>query len=130
MKKFRGCITKLSFAGKLLRLDGSLAWPKPITQAISLEKFHGTNRSVKTVKLFHLKWFAIYGMQSRGRQRGLISWEENFLWRTLKMMGALVPPFCCLAMTIHMLRGNKQIWRVKYLYIYKGSYNLSGLLAF
>ena len=42
-------------------LDGSLAWPRPTAQAISLEKFHGTDRSTKTAKLFHLEQFAIYG---------------------------------------------------------------------
>ena len=59
MEMFHDCRTKLSFAGKLLWFDSSLAWPKPIAQAISLEKFHG---AAKTVKLFHLKQFAIYGM--------------------------------------------------------------------
>ena len=40
---FRGCRTKLSFTGKLSRLDDNLAWPKPIAQAISLEKFWGAD---------------------------------------------------------------------------------------
>ena len=35
---------------------------RPIAQAVSLEKFHGTDRSAKTVKLFHLERFAIYGI--------------------------------------------------------------------
>ena len=60
VETFRGCRTKLSFARKLLWLDGNLAWLKPIAQAISLEKFHGTDRSAKTTKLFHLERFAIY----------------------------------------------------------------------
>ena len=33
---------------------------RPIAQAISLDKFHGTDRSAKAAKLFHLEWFAIY----------------------------------------------------------------------
>ena len=40
VEKFCNCRTK-PFAGKHLQLDGSLAWPKPIAQAISLEKFRG-----------------------------------------------------------------------------------------
>ena len=59
---FHGGRTKVSFVGKFLRLDSSLAWPKPIAQAISLEKFHGANQSTKTVKIFHLKQFAMYGI--------------------------------------------------------------------
>ena len=35
---------------------------RPTTQAISLEKFRSTDRSVKTVKLFHLEKFATYGI--------------------------------------------------------------------
>ena len=60
--KFHGCRTKLKFTGKLSWLDSSLARPKPIAQAISLEKLHSTNRSAKTATLFHLEQFAIYGM--------------------------------------------------------------------
>ena len=33
--------TKQLFIGKHSQLDGSLVWPKPIAQAISLEKFPG-----------------------------------------------------------------------------------------
>ena len=33
---------------------------RPIAQAISLEKFCGTDRSAKTAKLFNLERFAIY----------------------------------------------------------------------
>ena len=35
---------------------------RPTAQGISLEKFHGTNRSAKTTKLFHLERFAIYSI--------------------------------------------------------------------
>ena len=38
---------------------------RPIAQAISLEKFRGADRSVKTIKLFHLERFAIYGTPKR-----------------------------------------------------------------
>ena len=34
------CISHIIQGGKLLQLDGSLAWARPIAQAISLEKFH------------------------------------------------------------------------------------------
>ena len=43
-------------------MDTGRAWQKPTAQAISLEKFCSTDRSAKTVKLFHLKRFAIYGI--------------------------------------------------------------------
>ena len=62
MEKFHGCKTKLSFVGKLSQLDSSPAWSMPIAQAISLEKFRGTDRSTKIVKPFHLKRLALYGM--------------------------------------------------------------------
>ena len=57
---FHGCRTKLSFA-KLSWLDSSLAWPKSIAQVISVEKFGGIDQSAKSMKLFHLKQFAIHG---------------------------------------------------------------------
>ena len=57
VEKFRSYRTN---AGKHSRLDGSLAGPKPTAQAISLEKFRGTDQSVKTAKFFHLERFAIY----------------------------------------------------------------------
>ena len=38
VETFRSFRTKLQFAGKHSQLDGSLAWPRPIAQAISLEK--------------------------------------------------------------------------------------------
>ena len=60
VEKFCGCKTQLSFAGKHLWLDGSVVWPKPIAQAISLESFTVTDQFAKTAKLFHLKRFAIY----------------------------------------------------------------------
>ena len=43
-------------------MDGGLAWPRPTAQAISLEKFCGTDQSMKTIcmNLFHLERFAIY----------------------------------------------------------------------
>ena len=52
-----------NFAGKHSWLDGSLVWPKPTAQAISLESFVVTDRSTKTVKLFYHEQFAIYGMR-------------------------------------------------------------------
>ena len=55
VEKCCSCITKVYFAGKLLQLDGSLAWPRPTAQAISLGKLCGTDRSMKTAKLFHLE---------------------------------------------------------------------------
>ena len=33
VEKFCSCKTKLQFAGKHSRLDGSLAWPNPVAQA-------------------------------------------------------------------------------------------------
>ena len=46
-----------------MQLHGSLTWQlRPIAQAISLEKFRGTDRSMKTAKLFHPERFGIYGM--------------------------------------------------------------------
>ena len=50
--------------GKLSWLDGDLAWPRPTTQAISLEKIRDTDRSTKPAILFHLKRFAIHSIYS------------------------------------------------------------------
>ena len=63
-------VRKGVFAGKLLWLDGGLAWPRPTTQAILLEKFCGTNRSAKTTKLLHLKRFAIHSSQANVHKNG------------------------------------------------------------
>ena len=49
------CKLILLCTGKLTQLDGGLTWPRPTAQAISLEKFRGTDRSARTVKLFHLE---------------------------------------------------------------------------
>ena len=45
-----------------------------LAQAISPEKFHGTDRSAKTVKLFHLEQFAIYGIYFTSISTKLIRW--------------------------------------------------------
>ena len=39
--EFCDCKTEVYFTGKHLWLNGILAWPKPIVQIISLEKFRG-----------------------------------------------------------------------------------------
>ena len=38
---------------------------RPVAQAISKEKFRGTDQSAKTTKLFYLKQFAIYSILSK-----------------------------------------------------------------
>ena len=56
------CKLNCNLLEKYLQLNSSLVCQKPIAQAILLENFVVTDQSTKTVKLFHLKRFAIYGI--------------------------------------------------------------------
>ena len=56
MEKF--CGTKIN-CNLLAQLDGSLVWPKPFAQVISLEKFRSYQLIYENCETFHLKRFAI-----------------------------------------------------------------------
>ena len=57
-----GCRTKLLICWKTFAVRWQSCMARPIAQAISMEKFRGTDRSAKTTKLFHLEGFAIYSI--------------------------------------------------------------------
>ena len=50
MEKFGSYKTQLQFIGKHLQLDGSLLWPKPIAQAIALDRYSSHQSICKTHK--------------------------------------------------------------------------------
>ena len=62
MKKAHGCRTKFKFAGKLLRLDAKVHG-QDLLHKLFHWKFCITDRSAKTVKLFHLERFDIFVYQ-------------------------------------------------------------------
>ena len=63
----RGKVSRLQNQTLICWITFAVGWQsciaRPIVQVISLEKFHGTNQSAKTGKLFHLERFAIYGIK-------------------------------------------------------------------